>query len=117
MEMEIIEPEKLKEKSTHPLIRFLKKFWSPIPWMIEIAAIISAIFRRWGIFFLILSMLLLIDVVSLWLEHTVDNAIAMLNTRLALFVWDYTIVAFLIPNFLKVWYYKTVNHRFNTATK
>ena len=31
--------------------------------------------------------------------------------KLALYVWGYALVAFLITDFLKVWYYKLVDHR------
>lgn len=77
-------PNEIIEKRTNPLIKFLKNFWSPIPWMIEIAAIISAIIQRWEDFFIILSLLLLNAVVSFWQEHKADNAIEMLKKKLAL---------------------------------
>jgi len=72
------------EKKPHPLIKFLKNFWAPIPWMIEIAAIISALIRHWEDFFIILSLLLLNAVVSFWQEHKADNAIELLKKKLAL---------------------------------
>jgi len=77
-------PNEITEKKAHPLIKFLKNFWSPIPWMIEIAAIISAVIKHWEDFFIILSLLLLNAVVSFWQEHKADNAIEMLKKKLAL---------------------------------
>jgi len=77
-------PNEIIEKKAHPLIKFLKNFWSPIPWMIEIAAIISAIIKHWEDFFIILSLLLLNAIVSFWQEHKADNAIEMLKKKLAL---------------------------------
>jgi len=71
------------ESKTNPLLKFLKNFWAPIPWMIEIAAIISAVIRHWEDFFIILSLLLLNAVVSFWQEHKADNAIEMLKKKLA----------------------------------
>jgi H+-transporting ATPase len=72
------------EVKANPIIKFLKNFWAPIPWMIEIAAIISAIIKHWEDFFIILALLLLNAVVSFWQEHKADNAIEMLKKKLAL---------------------------------
>ncbi|MGW8317262.1 MAG: plasma-membrane proton-efflux P-type ATPase [Bacteroidales bacterium] len=77
-------PNEIVEKKAHPLIKFLKNFWAPIPWMIEIAAIISAVIHHWEDFFIILSLLMLNALVSFWQEHKADNAIEMLKKKLAL---------------------------------
>jgi H+-transporting ATPase len=37
----------IPEKKTSPLLKFLKYFWGPIPWMIEAAVILSAYIRHW----------------------------------------------------------------------
>ncbi len=37
----------LPEKTVNPLWKFLSYFWGPIPGMIEVAAILSAIVRHW----------------------------------------------------------------------
>jgi len=31
----------LSEEKTNPILKFLSYFWGPIPWMIEVAAILS----------------------------------------------------------------------------
>ncbi|MBN1591307.1 MAG: hypothetical protein JW888_17475, partial [Pirellulales bacterium] len=31
----------LPERKTNPLLKFLSYFWGPIPWMIEVAALLS----------------------------------------------------------------------------
>ena len=72
------------ETKVNPFLKFLKNFWSPIPWMIEIAAIISAVIKHWEDFFIILALLLLNAIVSFWQEHKADNAIEMLKKKLAL---------------------------------
>jgi H+-transporting ATPase len=72
------------EKKANPLLKFLSNFWGPIPWMIEIAAVLSAIIRRWEDFWIILTLLLLNAVVSFWQEHKADNAIELLKKKLAL---------------------------------
>ena len=47
----------LPEKKEHPLIKFLSYFWGPIPGMIEIAALLSALVRHWEEFVIILALL------------------------------------------------------------
>ncbi len=69
---------------THPLLTFLKFFWGPIPWMIEVAMILAAVIRHWETFVIILAMLLLNAVVGFWQRQKADNAIALLRERLAL---------------------------------
>ena len=64
--------------------RILRFFWGPIPWMIEIAAILSAIVGHWADFGVILAMLLVNAGVGYWQEAKADNALAALRQRLAL---------------------------------
>src|SRR5208282_4330420 len=40
-------PNAIEEKRISPLKRFLTFLWGPIAWMIEIAAILSAVVRHW----------------------------------------------------------------------
>lgn len=37
----------LPEKAVNPFLKFLSYFWGPIPLMIAIAAILSAVLRHW----------------------------------------------------------------------
>ncbi len=74
----------ITEKKTNPILKFLKSFWGPIPWMIEIAAILSAIIHHWEDFWIILALLILNAVVSFWQEFKADNAIELLKKKLAL---------------------------------
>ena len=74
----------ITEKKSNPVIIFLKNFWGPIPWMIEIASILSAVIHHWEDFWIILTLLILNAVVSFWQEHKADNAIDLLKKKLAL---------------------------------
>ena len=47
------------ETRESPLRKFLSYFWGPIPWMIEAAAVLSALARAWPNFLIILVMLAL----------------------------------------------------------
>jgi H+-transporting ATPase len=74
----------IPEKKINPIIKFLGYFWGPIPWMIEIAATLSALIRHWEDFSIIFALLLLNAGVGFWQEHKADNAIELLKKRLAL---------------------------------
>lgn len=77
-------PNEIIEKKASPFLKFLKYFWGPIPWMIEAAAVLSAIIRQWDDFWIIFVMLLINSVVGFWQEYKADNAIELLKKKLAL---------------------------------
>ena len=74
----------LEEKKESPILKFLSYFWGPIPWMIEIAAILSAIVKHWSDFGIIMTLLIVNALVGFWEEHKAGNTIAALKEKLAL---------------------------------
>jgi H+-transporting ATPase len=74
----------LPEQKTNPLLKFLSYFWGPIAWMIEVAAILSALVHHWEDFVIILALLLMNAGVGFWEEFQAGNAIAALKATLAL---------------------------------
>ena len=76
-------PNEIEEKKTNGLLKFLSYFWGPIPWMIEVAVILSGVVRHWPDFFIILLLLLANAVVGFWEEHEAGNAIDALKAKLA----------------------------------
>jgi H+-transporting ATPase len=76
-------PNELVEKKTNLLLKFLGYFWGPIPWMIEVAVILSGVVRHWPDFFIILLLLVTNAVVAFWEERQAGNEIAALKAKLA----------------------------------
>ncbi len=71
------------EETTNPLLKFLSYFWGPIPWMIEVAVVLSAVVGHWADFGIILTLLVANAVVAFWEEHQAAGAIAALKAMLA----------------------------------
>jgi H+-transporting ATPase len=47
----------LPEKKVNSALKFLGFFWGPIPWMIEVAVVMSAIIQHWADFAIIALLL------------------------------------------------------------
>ena len=77
-------PNALEEKRVSPLLTFLGYFWGPIPWMIEIAAILSGVVQHWVDFAIIAALLIFNAVVGFWQEYQSGNAVGALKKKLAL---------------------------------
>ena len=94
----------LAEHTVSVFERLARFFWGPIPWMIEIAALLSAVLGHWGDLAIILAMLFINAGVGFWQEFKADNAIALLRQRLALMarvrrdgVWQDVAASQLVP--------------------
>ena len=77
-------PNALEEHKTSLLQRLLPYFWGPIPWMIEVAAVLSALARHWDDLVIISTLLLFNAAIGFWQEHKAANALDALKRQLAL---------------------------------
>ncbi len=76
-------PNEIAEKETNQLLKLLGYFWGPIPWMIEVAVLLSGVLRHWPDFSIILVLLLANAVVGFWEERSAGKAIEALKAQLA----------------------------------
>ncbi len=72
----------IREKEEPLWHRIFRRFWGPIPWMIEIAAILSALVRKWDDFIIIAVMLLVNAGLDFFQEHRALNALKALKQRM-----------------------------------
>jgi H+-transporting ATPase len=74
----------IAEKKVSPLVKFLGYFWGPIPWMIEVAGVLSAVLAHWADLTIIVILLVFNGAIGFWEEFQAGNAIEQLKRNLAL---------------------------------
>ncbi len=72
----------IEEKEESLAHRIFRRFWGPIPWMIEIAALLSAVVQKWEDFSIILVMLLVNAGLDFMQEHRALNALKALKAKM-----------------------------------
>ncbi|HDH10777.1 MAG TPA: plasma-membrane proton-efflux P-type ATPase [Nitrospirae bacterium] len=73
----------IPEKEESTFHRIFRRFWGPIPGMIEVAALLSAIVRRWDDFIIIMILLFTNAFIDFWQESKALNALKVLKEKLA----------------------------------
>jgi len=76
-------PNTIEEKEESWIHRLFRRFWGPIPWMIEIAAILSAMVKHWEDFTIITILLVFNAAVDFYQESKALNALRVLKDKLA----------------------------------
>ena len=74
----------IQEKRKSIILKFLSYFWGPIAWIIETAAILSAVVHNTDDLVIILILLFFNAIVGFWQEYQAGNAIEQLKKNLAL---------------------------------
>lgn len=64
-------PNALQEKKISPLRRLFGYFWGPIPWMIEVAALLSLLVQHWADFTIIMLLLCFNPAIGFWQMYCV----------------------------------------------
>jgi H+-transporting ATPase len=77
-------PNTLAEERVPLWRRLASYFWGPIPWMIEVAAVLSAAHQDWDSFGVIVAMLLINGGIGFWEEKSASDALDALKGQLAL---------------------------------
>ncbi len=73
----------LPEQHVSLLRQLASYFWGPIPWMIEVAAVLSLLVHHWADLGIILTLLVFNAGVGFWQERQASNAIDALKKQLA----------------------------------
>ena len=97
-------PNALEEHRENELLKFLRFFWGPIPWMIEAAAVMAICVGDWADFAIISGLLAFNGVLGFWEEHQAAGALEALKNSLALNArvkragkWCETLASELVP--------------------
>ncbi len=73
----------IPEKEESLVHRIFRRFWGPIPWMIEAAALLSALVKKWDDFAIIAALLFANAFIDFWQESRALNALNVLKEKLA----------------------------------
>lgn len=76
-------PNAIVEKERSRLAKLLESFTGPIAYMVEAAAIISALLQRWDDFIVITALLLFNAILEFWQSSKASDALAALKNSLA----------------------------------
>jgi H+-transporting ATPase len=79
-------PNAVPEERPHPLLLLLHKFWSPVPWMLEVTLLLELFLARYTQGAIIAVLLVLNAVLSFAQERRASNALSLLRQRLTILV-------------------------------
>src|ERR1039458_6725394 len=77
-------PNALPDTTLHPLAQAAKKFWAPVPWMLEAAMVLELILRDFTEAAVIAGLLVFNAGIGLYQESKAQTTLSALKSRLAL---------------------------------
>ncbi|MDA8216144.1 MAG: plasma-membrane proton-efflux P-type ATPase [Dehalococcoidales bacterium] len=77
-------PNEVPERRENPWLSFLRKFWAPVPWMLEAAIVLTLVLGRQADAVIIFFLLVFNAVLSFVQESRAENALALLRQHLAI---------------------------------
>ena len=77
-------PNSLPDTTLHPLMQALKKFWAPVPWMLEAAIVLELVLRNFTGAGVIAGLLVFNASIGFYQEGKAQTTLAALTSRLAL---------------------------------
>lgn len=75
-------PNVIAEEKRHPVRDLLKKFWGPVPWMLEVSLVLDIVLKHYTQTVIIGLLLVFNAIVSFFQENRAQNALALLQKRL-----------------------------------
>lgn len=75
-------PNAIPESRSNPGLVLLKKFWSPVPWMLEVTILLEIYLGKYVEAGTIAALLVFNALLSFWQESRAQNALALLRQRL-----------------------------------
>jgi plasma-membrane proton-efflux P-type ATPase len=75
-------PNDVPEPRSHPVLRFLRKFWGISAWMVELIAILSLLLNKRADFIIAMALLLVNALLGFLQEQRASSAVAALRKRL-----------------------------------
>jgi H+-transporting ATPase len=77
-------PNEIAEKKPHPLLEFGRKFWAPVPWMLEVTVVLELVLHKYVEASIIGSLLLFNAAIGFAQEQHAAQALAILRQRLSI---------------------------------
>ncbi|MCL4420827.1 MAG: plasma-membrane proton-efflux P-type ATPase [Candidatus Thermoplasmatota archaeon] len=72
----------VSEKKKNPVFSFLRKFWAPVPWMLEVAIILTYVLHKFLDMYIIAFLLVFNGIIAFTQEKRAENAVELLKQRL-----------------------------------
>ncbi|WMT45279.1 MAG: plasma-membrane proton-efflux P-type ATPase [Cuniculiplasma divulgatum] len=71
----------IEEKKESGVMKLLRKFWAPVPWMLEITAVFTYLIGKQLDTYIIVALLIFNSIISYFQESKADDAVEMLTER------------------------------------